>query len=191
MGFFDWMYDVLAFFGLFYKDAKILFLGLDNAGKTSLLSMLKNDQMQAHTPTFHPNAEELIVGNVKFQTHDLGGHEAARRLWKDYFPTVDGVVYMVDTMDVSRFPEAKKELDALLNDDGMQDVPFLILGNKIDAYNAVSENELRAALGYIQTTGKQGHAVPEGTRPIEIFMCSVVRKMGYAEGFEWLARYLK
>lgn len=189
MGFFDWIYDALSFFGLYYKDAKILFLGLDNAGKTSLLMMLKNDQMMAHTPTFHPNAEELIVGNVKFQAHDLGGHEAARKLWKDYFPTVSGVVYMVDTMDPSRFPEARKELDALLGDEGMCDVPFLILGNKIDAPNAVSENELRAALGYPETTGKKTRPVP-GTRPIEIFMCSVVRKMGYAEGFEWLATYL-
>jgi len=156
------------------------------------LTRLKDDKVQAHTPTFHPNSEELVVGNVRFQTHDLGGHEAARKLWKDYFTTVDGVVYLVDALDRERFPEAKKELDALLGDDMLQTVPFLILGNKIDVPTAASEHELRTELGLHHTTGKDASAsLPEGTREIELFMCSVVRKMGYGEGFRWLAARLK
>lgn len=151
--------------------------------------MLKDEKLATHPPTFQPNSEELVVGSVRFQTHDLGGHEAARKLWKDYFPAVDGVVYLVDALDRERFPEARKELEALLNDDMLQTVPFLILGNKIDVPAAASEYELRAELGLHQTTGKEGQKL-DGVRPVELFMCSVVRKMGYGDGFKWIAQYL-
>mmetsp|Transcript_10263 Transcript_10263/g.18093 ORF Transcript_10263/g.18093 Transcript_10263/m.18093 type:complete len:193 (-) Transcript_10263:223-801(-) len=191
MFFVDWFYSALSYLGLYYKNAKILFLGLDNAGKTTLLHMLKDDRVAVHTPTLHPNNEELVIGSVRFQTHDLGGHEAARKLWKEYFTTVDGVVYIVDALDRGRFPEAKKELDQLLTDELLQNVPLLVLGNKIDLEQAASESELRSSLGLVDTFGKDTKPdAGNGVRPMELFMCSVVRKMGYAEGFRWLAQFL-
>ena len=170
--------------GLFQKDAKILFLGLDNAGKTTLLYMLKENRLQVHTPTIHPNTNELIIDNINFKTFDLGGHEAARRLWQDYFATVDGVVFLVDASDRGRLPEAANELNALLSSDALEDVPFLILGNKIDLPYAVSGEDLKYSLGLSQYGPNESY----DKRPIEVFMCSVIRRMGYADGFRWLAK---
>ena len=72
--------------------------------------MLKENRMQIHEPTLHPNTDELIIGKIRFKTFDLGGHETARRLWRDYFTTVDGVVYLVDAKDTGRLPEVRIEI---------------------------------------------------------------------------------
>lgn len=110
-------------------------------------------------------------------------------MWKNYFPEVDGVVFIVDSADRERFPEAKRELNELLRQDALANTPFLVLGNKIDRREAVSEGELRTELGLMETTGKDAKA-DTGIRPIELFMCSVTHKLGYGDGFKWLSDHI-
>ncbi|KAJ8906923.1 hypothetical protein NDN08_003407 [Rhodosorus marinus] len=186
---FEWFWNILSSLGLYYKNAKILFLGLDNAGKTTLMHILRDDRLVQATPTQQPTAEEVIIGSVRFRAFDLGGHAAARQVWRNYYTTVDAVVFLVDSCDRERFTEARQELGQLLDDTNLADVPFLVLGNKIDLAGAASEDELRQILGLQMTTGK-GTVAVQDVRPLEIFMCSLVRKIGYGDGFRWVSQYI-
>lgn len=79
----------------------------------------------------------------------------ARRVWRDYFPAVDSIVFLIDAWDRGRFQESKNELDSLLTDETLSNCPVLILGNKIDKPGAASEDEIRNVFCLYQlTTGK-------------------------------------
>jgi len=148
--------------------------------------------MVQQDPTVHAHAEELVLGNVKFRAYDLGGHETVRKTWKSYFPTVDGIIYLVDASDRERFDESKKELESLIATPELSKVPIVILGNKIDKKDAASEEDLREVFSLGSKSAWGGNQVNEvDGRPVEVFMCSVAKKTGYAEGFRWLSKFLK
>ncbi|XP_011406094.1 PREDICTED: LOW QUALITY PROTEIN: GTP-binding protein SAR1b-like [Amphimedon queenslandica] len=188
----DWFTGALGYLGLWKSIAKLVFLGLDNAGKTTLLHMLKDDRMGQPVPTYYPTKEELRIEGVTFTTFDLGGHKTARKVWKDYFPAVDAIVFLIDVQDQERLPESKAELEGLLSDEEVSDAPILILGNKIDAPKALSEDYIRQFFNlHGVTTGKGTISRKDlQRRPVELFMTSVLKRQGYGEGFRWLAQYL-
>ncbi len=137
---FEWL-------GFFQKNANIVFLGLDNAGKTTLLYMLQSDRYTQTDSTIHPHQAEITIGNIRFNSYDLGGHLQARKTWREYCGQLDGIIFIIDAADHDRFGEAKKELDALLEMKELENVPFVVFGNKIDKRESAKEEELRDYLG--------------------------------------------
>ena len=133
-----------------------------------------------------------LPGGITFTTFDLGGHRTARRVWKDYFPAVDAIVFIIDANDNARFEESRVELAGLMADEQVSDAPVLILGNKIDIPGAASEEDVRTVFGLHGVTTGKGTAPKKDLqrRPVELFMCSVRKREGYGEGFRWLAQYL-
>lgn len=102
-----------------------------------------------------------------------------RHLWQEYFVEVDGIIFVVDSADVDRLDEAKEELSLLLEENALEGVPFLVLGNKSDLPGAVSREELIGALGLDNYQGNE--------RDIGVFSCSLVEQTGYQDGFKWLS----
>ena len=180
----NWAASWVSWLGLWDRRCTLVLLGLDNAGKSTLLHMLAHGTLRAFEPTLHPNCNSVRIAGHTFQAHDLGGHLAARVLWRHYTCTADAIVFMVDAADRERMAEARAELGTLMADEALADVPILVLGNKVDLPGAASAEALAAALGVEEM---QRERTP-GIRPMELAMCSVVKGMGYRDGFEWLAR---
>ena len=177
------MNSVLGYLGLYNKKANIIFLSLDNAGKSALFLLLKIYKIAQTKPTIHPHSEELKMGNLVLNTFDLGGHETARKIWKDYFPAVHAILFLIDSVDVKRFEEARKELENILETPELVNIPIAILGNKIDMAGAVSVEELKEAIHYDELLARE-------TRPMEIFMVSVTKKIGFTQALEWVSSKL-
>lgn len=120
-------------------EKRILLLGLDNAGKTSLLFQLRDSTFKETVPTVGLNIEQINYKRYNLTFWDVGGQ--ATKLWKHYFDHIDGVVFVVDSTDADRLFLARDELRKLLQagEGGLGDVPFLLMYNKRDVPGKSSE----------------------------------------------------
>jgi ADP-ribosylation factor-like protein 1 len=96
------------------QEVRILILGLDNAGKTTILYRLQADEPVKTIPTIGFNVETLQYKNIKFQVWDLGGQTSIRPYWRCYYPNTDAIIFVVDSADVDRLAVAKEELMSML-----------------------------------------------------------------------------
>lgn len=130
------------------NDARILMLGLDGAGKTTILYKLKLDENVAPVPTIGFNVETVSpVKNVTFTVWDVGGQEKIRQMWRHYLGNTEGLVFVVDSSDTARINESKDELNRILESEDMRGVPVVVLANKQDVSYAVTPSDLSMKLG--------------------------------------------
>eukprot|EP01132_Coremiostelium_polycephalum_P008551 gene8551-10515_t len=158
------------FFGK--KDMRILMVGLDAAGKTTILYKLKLGEIVTTIPTIGFNVETVEFKNINFTVWDVGGQDKIRPLWRHYFQNTQGLIFVVDANDRERIQEACDELQKMLNEDELRDAILLVFCNKQDLPNAMSVAEvtdklnlhsLRQRKWYIQSTcATSGDGLYEG-----------------------------
>lgn len=163
------------------KEAKILILGLDNAGKTTILYRLQIDEVVETVPTLGFNVETVEYKNIKFQVWDLGGQTSIRPFWRCYFLTTSALIFVVDATDPERLPVVKHELRLLLEEEELKGVTLLILANKQDLPNALSATELTEALALTDIRDRQW----------TIFGTSATKGTGIFDGLDWLCNELQ
>jgi small GTP-binding protein len=159
------------------SNFRILMLGLDNAGKTTVLYKLKLGEVITTIPTIGFNVESVSFKNVNFQVWDVGGQEKIRRLWRHYYSGTQGLVFVVDSADTERIEESASELQHLLAQDEMQNAVVLVLANKQDVSGAVSVAELSDKMGLTKLRGRHWY----------IQATNAITGDGIYEGLEWLS----
>ncbi|XP_061181638.1 uncharacterized protein LOC133190171 [Saccostrea echinata] len=125
------------------SQAKILMLGLDSAGKTTILYKIKLNENVCTIPTIGFNVETVSpVKGVSFTVWDVGGQGKIRSLWNYYYQGTEGLVYVVDSNDRERMNESREELFRILQTDEMRGVPVMVIANKQDLPNVLSTAEV-------------------------------------------------
>merc|ERR1712070_836951 len=123
-------------------EVRILMLGLDNSGKTTILKKLSDEDINHVMPTQGFNIKSLIQDNFKLNVWDIGGQKTIRPYWKNYFENTDALIYVVDSSDKRRLEEAAQELGELTEEDKLTGIPVLIFANKTDLISAVPQEEV-------------------------------------------------
>ncbi|KRX17231.1 ADP-ribosylation factor 4, partial [Trichinella nelsoni] len=154
------------------KQVRILMVGLDAAGKTTILYKLKLGEIVTTIPTIGFNVETVDYKNISFTVWDVGGQDKIRPLWRHYFQNTQGLIFVVDSNDRERIEESREELQKMLQEDELRDAILLVFANKQDLPNAMNPAELTDKLGlqqlrnrqwFIQATcATQGHGLYEG-----------------------------
>ncbi|KAK8480801.1 hypothetical protein V6N11_073152 [Hibiscus sabdariffa] len=129
------------------KEMRILMVGLDAAGKTTILYKLKLGEIVTTIPTIGFNVETVEYKNISFTVWDVGGQDNIRPLWRHYFQNTQGLIIVVDSNDRDRVVEARDELHRMLNEDELRDAVSLVFANKQDLPNAMNAVEITDKLG--------------------------------------------
>lgn len=155
-------------------------LGLDGAGKTTILFKLKLGEVVSSIPTIGFNVETVEYKNIKFTVWDVGGQDSIRAMWKHYYQNADALIYVVDSSDRNRFGTAKEVLQKMLQEEELKDAVLLVMANKSDCKD-LSLDEI-----------VQGLELPNiKNRPWHCQSTSAHSGFGLTEALDWLSKQMQ
>jgi small GTP-binding protein len=170
---------ILDFFSRSRNKFKIIILGIQNAGKTTILYRLSIGQLVKTTPTIGSNVEEISYNNVKLQAWDLGGQESSRSVWDIYFTNTDAIIYVIDTNDET-YDDSKEQFYKLLKNETLRNAVILIYANKQDLPGAKNVGDIIKIYGLDNIKDHIWHIQP----------CSAQTGEGLITGMKWLSDQL-
>ena len=170
---------ILDFFSRSRNNFKIIILGIQNAGKTTILYRLSIGQLVKTTPTIGSNVEEISYNNVKLQAWDLGGQESTRSIWDVYFVNTDAIIYVIDSHDET-YDDSKTQFYKLLKNDALKNAVILIYANKQDLPGAKNVGDIIRIYELDTIKNHIWHIQP----------CSAQTGEGLITGMKWLSDQL-
>uniref|UniRef100_A0AC35UGB5 ADP-ribosylation factor n=1 Tax=Rhabditophanes sp. KR3021 TaxID=114890 RepID=A0AC35UGB5_9BILA len=159
------------------KNVRILMVGLDAAGKTTILYKLKLGEIVTTIPTIGFNVETVDYNNISFTVWDVGGQDKIRPLWRHYYQDTQALIFVIDSNDRDRIEESRDELQRMLSEGDLRDSILLIFANKQDLPNAMSASEITDKLGLNKLNLRQWY----------IQATCATNGEGLYEGLDWLA----
>ena len=153
-------------------------VGLDAAGKTTILYKLKLGDNVQTIPTIGFNVETVEYKNLNFTIWDVGGQDKIRPLWRHYYPNTQGIIFVVDSNDRDRIDFARDELQRLLAEDDLKDATLLVFANKQDLPQAMTPQEMSYKLGLNGL---------KRSRNWYIQACCAQTGDGLYEGLQWMS----
>ncbi|XP_062843260.1 ADP-ribosylation factor 4-like [Trichomycterus rosablanca] len=159
------------------RPVRLLMVGLDAAGKTTVLYKLKLGEVVSTIPTLGFNVETVEYKNISFTVWDVGGQDVIRRLWRHYYQNTMGLIFVVDSNDRKRIEEASMELHKMLEEDALRDAVLLVLANKQDLPQAMPVHEMTEKLGLHAMKGRAWY----------VQSTCAVNGAGLYEGLDWMS----
>ena len=156
--------------------SKIVMVGLDAAGKTTVLYKLQLGEVITTCPTVGFNVETIQYKKLEMTIWDIGGQDILRKLWRHYYQGVDAVIYIVDSNDTDRIDLAAEELHKVLDHDELRDAAVLVFANKQDLPNSMDVRTCAEKLGMHHLKNREWHIQPAVATTGD----------GLWEGLEWL-----
>ncbi|KAI5707285.1 hypothetical protein M8J76_012619 [Diaphorina citri] len=160
------------------KEMRLLMLGLDNAGKTTILKRFNGEDINEISPTLGFNIKTLEHRGFKLNIWDVGGQKSLRSYWRNYFESTDGLIWVVDSADKRRLEDCARELHELLQEERLAGATLLVFANKQDIEGALTPEDIKNVLELDKIK----------THHWYILKCSAVTGENLIEGMDWLVQ---